>query len=189
MTGHGLESVDNASEYFAQTSRERALKGRAYSLAAEGSRPLLTEVQALVSPTRYPFPRRVATGVDLNRCLMLFAALEKHIGLSLDNKDIFVSLTGGVKLKDPALDLAICAAVISSCKDIPLAPDWVFMAEVGILGQVSKVPLIDRRLEEAQRLGFKKAFSAAVTKNEKQKLKELSLCELADLNALALKLR
>ena len=172
MTGHGLESVDNASEYFAQTSRECALKGRAYSLAAEGSRP-----------------RRVATGVDLNRCLMLFAALEKHIGLSLDNKDIFVSLTGGVKLKDPALDLAICAAVISSCKDIPLAPDSVFMAEVGILGQVAKVPLIDRRLEEAQRLGFKKAFCAPVTRDEKQKLKSLSLCELADLNALALKLR
>lgn len=189
MTGHGLESVENASEYFAQTSRDRALKGRAYSLAAEGSRPILTEVQALVSPTRYPFPRRVATGVDLNRCLMLFAALEKHIGLSLDNKDIFVSLAGGVKLKDPALDLAVCAAVISSCKEVPISPDSIFLAEVGILGQVAKVPLIDRRLEEAQRLGFKKAFSAAVTKNEKQKLTELSLCELADLNGLALKLR
>ena len=103
MTGSGLEGVENASEYFAQTSKERALKGRAYSLALEGSRPLLTEVQALVSPTHYPYPRRVTTGVDLNRCLMLFAALEKHIGLPLDNKDIFVSLAGGVKLKDPAL--------------------------------------------------------------------------------------
>ena len=142
-----------------------------------------------MSPTRYPFPRRVATGVDLNRCLMLFAALEKHIGLSLDNKDIFVSLAGGVKLKDPALDLAVCAAVISSCKEIPIAPDSVFMAEVGILGQVAKVPLIDRRLEEAQRLGFKKAYAAAVTKGEKQKLKEMTLLELADLNDLSLKLR
>ena len=189
MTGHGLESVENASEYFAQTSRDSAMKGRAYSLALEGSRPILTEVQALVSPTRYPFPRRVATGVDLNRCLMLFAALEKHIGLSLDNKDIFVSLAGGVKLKDPALDLAVCAAVISSCKEIPIAPDWVFMAEVGILGQVAKVPLIDRRLEEAQRLGFKKGFAAAVTQGEKQKLNAMTLVELADLNALALKLR
>lgn len=189
MTGKGLESVENASEYFAQTSRERALKGRAYALALEGSRPLLTEVQALVSPTRYPFPRRVATGIDLNRCLMLFAALEKHIGLNLDNKDIFVSLAGGVKLKDPALDLAVCAAVISSCKDVPLPHDSVFMAEVGILGQVAKVPLIDRRLEEAQRLGFKKAYAAIVTKAEKQKLKEMSLLELADLNDLALKLR
>ena len=189
MTAHGLESVENASEYFAQTSRERALKGRAYSLALEGSRPLLTEVQALVSPTRYPFPRRVATGVDLNRCLMLFAALEKHIGLNLDNKDIFVSLAGGVKLKDPALDLAVCAAVISSCKDVPLPYDSVFMAEVGILGQVAKVPLMDRRLDEAQRLGFKKAYGATVTKAEKQKLNEMALLELADLNDLALKLR
>ena len=189
MTGCGLESVENASEYFAQTSRERALKGRAYSLALEGSRPLLTEVQALVSPTRYPFPRRVATGIDLNRCLMLFAALEKHIGLNLDNKDIFVSLAGGVKLKDPALDLAVCAAVISSCKDVALPHDSVFMAEVGILGQVAKVPLIERRLDEAQRLGFKKAYAAVVTKAEKQKLKEMTLLELADLNELALKLR
>jgi len=131
----------------------------------------------------------VATGVDLNRCLMLFAALEKHIGLNLDNKDIFVSLAGGVKLKDPALDLAVCAAVISSCKDVPLPYDSVFMAEVGILGQVAKVPLVDRRLDEAQRLGFKKAYGAAVTKAEKQKLKEMTLLELADLNDLALKLR
>ena len=98
-------------------------------------------------------------------------------------------MAGGVKLKDPALDLAVCAAVISSCKEIPIAPDSVFMAEVGILGQVAKVPLIDRRLEEAQRLGFKKAYAAAVTKGEKQKLKEMTLLELADLNDLSLKLR
>lgn len=189
MTGSGLEGVENASEYFAQTSKERALKGRAYSLALEGSRPLLTEVQALVSPTHYPYPRRVTTGVDLNRCLMLFAALEKHIGLPLDNKDIFVSLAGGVKLKDPALDLAVCAAVISSCKEIPIAHDSLFMAEVGILGQAAKVPLLDRRLEEARRLGFKKAYTAALSRTEKRNLKDLAVLELADLNDLALKLR
>ena len=189
MTGSGLEGVENASEYFAQTSKERALKGRAYSLALEGSRPLLTDVQALVSPTHYPYPRRVTTGVDLNRCLMLFAALEKHIGLPLDNKDIFVSLAGGVKLKDPALDLAVCAAVISSCKEIPIAHDSLFMAEVGILGQAAKVPLLDRRLEEARRLGFKKAYTAALSRTEKRNLKDLAVLELADLNDLALKLR
>lgn len=189
MTGKGLESVENASEYFAQTSRERAIKGRAYCLALEGSRPLLTEIQALVSPTRYPFPRRVATGVDLNRCLMLFAALEKHVGLALDNKDIFVSLAGGVKLKDPALDLAVCAAVISSAKDVAIAHDSVFMAEVGILGQVAKVPLLDRRLDEAQRLGFKKAFIAPAAAQEKAKIKTMSVTELLDLPDLSLKLR
>ena len=189
MTGKGLEGVENASEYFAQTSRERAIKGRAYCLALEGSRPLLTEIQALVSPTRYPFPRRVATGVDLNRCLMLFAALEKHVGLALDNKDIFVSLAGGVKLKDPALDLAVCAAVISSTKDVAIAHDSVFMAEVGILGQVAKVPLLDRRLDEAQRLGFQKAFIAPATAQEKAKIKTMSVTELLDLPDLSLKLR
>ena len=189
MTGHGLESVDNPSEYFSASSRAKALKGRAYSLALEGSRPLLTEIQALVSPTHYPYPRRVATGVDLNRCLVLFAALEKHIGLPLDNKDIYVSIAGGVKLKDPALDLAICAAVISSCKDIAIPFDHVFMAEVGILGQAAKVPLIDRRLEEAQRLGFTRAFCAPVTKAEKEKLSKITIAEIADLNDLAVKLR
>lgn len=189
MTGSGLEGVENAGEYFSQTSKERALKGRAYSLALEGSRPLLTEVQALVSPTHYPYPRRVATGVDLNRCLMLFAALEKHIGLPLDNKDIFVSLAGGVKLKDPSLDLAVCAAVVSSCKDIPLAHDNLFMAEVGILGQAAKVPLLERRLEEAGRLGFKKAYTAGLSAEQKRQVKGIAVVELADLNDLILKLR
>ena len=189
MSASGLISVENANECFAETSRERALKGRAYSLSLEGTRPLLTEVQALVSPTRFPYPRRVATGVDLNRCLMLFAALEKHIGLSLDNKDIFVSLAGGVKLKDPALDLAICAAVISSCKDYPIAHDSVFMAEVGILGQVAKVPLIEKRMDEARRLGFTKTYTSVLAKQEKTKLNGMTLVELADLNDLALKLK
>ncbi len=189
MTGHGLQSVDNPSEYFSQTSRDKALKGRAYSLALEGARPLLTEIQALVSPTHYPYPRRVTTGVDLNRCLVLFAALEKHIGLPLDNKDIYVSIAGGVKLKDPALDLAICAAVISSCKEIAIPFDHVFMGEVGILGQAAKVPLVERRLEEAQRLGFKRAFCPPVTREEKSKLTSLSLAQIADLNDLALQLK
>lgn len=189
MTGHGLEGVENAGEYFAQTSARAALKGRAYTLALEGSRPILTEVQALASPTHYPYPRRIATGVDLNRCLMLFAALEKHVGLSLDNKDIYVSIAGGVKLKDPALDLAICAAVISSVRDVPVPHDAMFLAEVGILGQIAKVPLMDRRLEEAQRLGFKTAYSAPLSKEEKKKLSTLSLQEITEINELALKLR
>ena len=189
MTGHGLEGVENAGEYFAQTSARSALKGRAYTLALEGSRPLLTEVQALASPTHYPYPRRVTTGVDLNRCLMLFAALEKHVGLSLDNKDIYVSIAGGVKLKDPALDLAVCAAVISSVKDVAIPHEWVFLAEVGILGQIAKVPLMERRLEEAQRLGFKTAFTALLSKQEKQHLSGLTLQEITEINELALKLR
>lgn len=120
---------------------------------------------------------------------MLFAALEKHVGLSLDNKDIYVSIAGGVKLKDPALDLAICAAVISSVRDVPVPHDAMFLAEVGILGQIAKVPLMDRRLEEAQRLGFKTAYSAPLSKEEKKKLTVLSLQEITEINELALKLR
>ena len=120
---------------------------------------------------------------------MLFAALEKHVGLSLDNKDIYVSIAGGVKLKDPALDLAVCAAVISSVKDVPVPHDWMFLAEVGILGQIAKVPMMDRRLEEAQRLGFTKAFCAPLSKEEKKKLTSHTLQEITEINELALKLR
>ncbi len=189
MTSGGLQCVDNPSEYFSSSSSQKALKGRAYSLALEGSRPLLTEIQALVSPTHYPYPRRVATGVDLNRCLVLFAALEKHIGLPLENKDIYVSLAGGVKLKDPALDLAICAAVISSCKELPISHDCIFMAEVGILGQAAKVPLLDRRLEEARRLGFKHAFCAPLSPTEKSNLGGLTLIPVTALADLVLGLK
>ena len=158
MGSLGLEDVEDASEYFSQTSRTKTMTGRAFSVAAEGTRPILTEVQALVSPTHYPFPRRIATGVDLNRCQMLLAALEKHININLENKDVYISLAGGAKIADPALDMAICAAVISSARDKALDGTSVFIGEVGILGQAAPAYMSDRRIEEALRLGMKKIF-------------------------------
>jgi DNA repair protein RadA/Sms len=126
------------------------------------------EVQALVSPTRYPFPKRVATGLDINRCQILLAALEKHAGLNLDNKDVYINLAGGLKLKDPALDLALCAAVLSSAKETPVSHEQVFMGEAGILGTVAKVPLIERRCAEAGRLGLKQCVTAPLSAAEKK---------------------
>jgi DNA repair protein RadA/Sms len=187
MTSKGLEEVLDASAYFAQTSRSKSIIGRAFSISAEGTRPILTEVQALVSPTRYPFPRRIATGVDLNRCQMLLAALEKHVSLNLENKDVYVSLAGGVKINDPALDMAICAAVISSVREAAIPAASVFMGEVGILGQAAPVSMMDRRIEEARRLGMLKIYTPLL--NAKTVKKASDLIEVEDIVSLSIKMK
>jgi len=183
MTERGLVSVKDSSEIMANTDRGRALSGRAYSIAFEGSRPMLAEIQALVSRSYYPYPRRTVTGLDLNRAQILIAAVEKNAGLRLDTMDVFASLQGGLKIKDTALDLAFCAALISSAKDLELAPDTIFLGEVGILAQTSSTAFMARRLMEAERLGFKKAYTprAALNKKEPLKLKELEVVPVADI--------
>ncbi|MBI3548671.1 MAG: DNA repair protein RadA [Elusimicrobia bacterium] len=157
MGEKGLVDVADASAFFISGREGRPLPGRAVSVALEGSRPMLVEVQALVTPTRYPLPRRMATGLELNRMLVLIAALEKHLRLRLENYDVFLSLAGGMKQKDPAMDLAVCVALVSSARDIPLPPDQVFLGEVGLLGQISRVAFLPQRLKEAAKLGFKRA--------------------------------
>ncbi len=182
MTAGGLISVKDSSEIMANTDRGRALAGRAFSIAFEGSRPMLAEIQALVSRSYYPYPRRTVTGLDLNRAQILIAAVEKNAGLRLDTMDVFASLQGGIKLKDPALDLAFCAAVISSARDLELAPDTIFLGEVGILAQTSSTAFMARRLLEAERLGFRKAYTPrAALKKEPLKLKELEVVQVADI--------
>jgi DNA repair protein RadA/Sms len=187
MTASGLMDVPDASAYFAETSRGKALKGRAFSVCMEGTRPILAEAQALVSPTHYPFPKRVASGIDLNRCQMLLAALEKHISLNLDNKDVYVSLAGGAKLNDPALDLAVCSAVISSARDNELSGQSVFIAEVGLLGQLARPCALERRVEEARRLGFSRVYIPKA--NSKDIKKGEDLIEIEDLPQLSFKLK
>ena len=164
MAEKGLKEVDNASSFFIDQG-QRGLAGRAVSVTMEGTRPLLVEAQALVVSTRYPLPRRMATGLDLNRVLVLLAAMEKHLRLSIENQDVFVSLAGGLHLKDPAIDLAACMAVLSSAKEEAL-PECVLIGEVGLLGEVSRVPHLEIRLKEAAKAGFKKAVvSARVAKD------------------------
>jgi DNA repair protein RadA/Sms len=127
---------------------------------------MLVETQALVVSTKYPLPRRMATGLDLNRVLVLLAAMEKHLGLRLEDRDVFVSLAGGVRLKDPALDLAACLAVCGSARDKALPGDLVMVGEVGLLGEVSRVPFLESRLREAAKAGFKKALVPAKSVKE-----------------------
>ncbi|HVA67456.1 MAG TPA: DNA repair protein RadA [Elusimicrobiota bacterium] len=162
MTERGLRGVPNPSAFFMAESKDAGPRpGRAVSVTMEGSRPVLVEVQALAVPTRYPLPRRTATGVDLNRVLVLLAALEKHLKLRLDARDVYVSLAGGLRVKDPALDLAVCLAVASSLREAPLPEDAVFLGEVSLLGGVGRVPRTENRLREAAKAGFSRALVGA----------------------------
>lgn len=158
MTERGLRGVVDASALFLEDYGGTPTVGRAVSVTLEGSRPILVEVQALVTPTRYPLARRMATGLDLNRLFTLVAAVEKHLRVRLDSHDVFVNIAGGLRVKDPALDLAVCLAVVSSARDRALTPDRVFVGEVGLLGGVGRVGLLAQRLKEAERVGFRSAL-------------------------------
>ena len=157
MRGDGLAEVENPSERLLR-DRGRSVPGSAVVASLEGSRPLLVEVQALVAPTHFANPQRVAQGVDVRRLAVVIAVLEKRAGLSLAGADVFVNVAGGIKLEEPAADLGLAMALASSFRDAPLPPDLVAVGEVGLGGELRPVPQMDRRLEEAMRLGFRSAL-------------------------------
>lgn len=156
MAGAGLVEVPNPSATFL-SERAQAAPGSTVVCAIEGSRPLLVEVQALVSPTHFGLPRRTASGVDYNRLLLLLAVLERRAGLHLASQDVFASIAGGISVEEPAADLGIAVAVASSLRDRPVDPHTVVLGEVGLAGEVRAVPQVTRRLAEAARLGFARA--------------------------------
>lgn len=156
MAGAGLVEVPNPSAAFL-SERPQAAPGSAVVCAIEGTRPLLVEVQALVSPTHFGMPRRTAAGVDYNRLLLLLAVLERRAGLQLAAQDVYVSIAGGVGVEEPAADLGIAVAVASSLRDRPVDPRAVVIGEVGLAGEVRAVPQLGKRLAEAARLGFARA--------------------------------
>lgn len=157
MQGQGLRQVSNPSEILL-SQREEQLSGTAIAATLEGLRPMMVEVQALVSPTAYSVPQRSATGFDLRRLNMLLAVLEKRCGARLSNKDVFLNIAGGLRVDDPALDLAVVAAVLSSGQDLPLDPKTGFAAEIGLTGEIRPVSRLDQRLAEAAKLGFERVF-------------------------------
>ena len=128
-------------------------------------RPILVEIQALVTKTNAPMPRRVGTGVDNNRLQLLVAVLQKRLKLPLWDQDVFVNVTGGLKITEPAADLAICAAIVSSFKDFALPNNAAYIGEVGLLGEVRTIRNLEKRTKEAQKLGYAKVFSAENLKN------------------------
>lgn len=183
MGERGLREVTDAASFFLADLGREPQPGRAVSVALEGSRPLLVETQALVVPTRYPLPRRMATGLDLNRVLVLLASMERHVGLRLEDRDCFVSLAGGLRLKDPALDLAAGLAVAGSARDKSVPADMVLIGEVGLLGEIGRVPQLEPRLKEAAKAGFKRALVAARAVKDLPRIAGLAVTGVGDLRA------
>lgn len=164
MTGDGLNEVPNPSELFLEERRENRY-GSAVFAAMEGSRPVLCEIQALSTSSPLPSPRRTSIGIDVNRVHMLAAVLEKHTSLSLVHRDIYTNVVGGLRLSEPAVDLALVAALVSSERQIPLPGSSCFFGEVGLTGEVRGASLAVERVKEAVKLGFKNIYLPA--SNEK----------------------
>ncbi|HEX2786409.1 MAG TPA: DNA repair protein RadA [Ignavibacteria bacterium] len=155
MTDTGLKEVLNPSEVFL-SQRNYGASGCIISCSIEGSRPILIEVQGLVTSTNYGMPQRTASGFDYKRLNLLVAVLEKKLGLFLNKSDIFVNIAGGVKIDEPAIDLAIAMSIYSSSRDIPLDSETVVLGEIGLSGEIRTISYIDKRINEAAKLGFKK---------------------------------
>lgn len=157
MHGNGLREVSNPSEVLL-SQRDEELSGITIGATIEGARPMLIETQALVSISAYGTPQRSATGFDTKRMNMLLAVLEKRCGFRLSAKDVFLNIAGGIKVEDPAIDLSIVAAIISSHEDIPVSSKICFAAEVGLSGEIRAVNRVEQRILEAEKLGFEKIF-------------------------------
>jgi DNA repair protein RadA/Sms len=157
MTEGGLEELADPSRLFL-SAREAGVAGVACTVSLEGRRPLVNEIQALVVPTSLAMPRRAAQGLDPGRLVILVAVLERRARVSLHNRDVFSATAGGVRVGEPAADLAVCLALASAARDQPLPADLVLLGEIGLGGEVRPVPQLQRRLAEAARLGFRRAF-------------------------------
>jgi DNA repair protein RadA/Sms len=165
MTGGGLHEVANPSELFL-SERDLGSPGTAVFAGVEGSRPLLVEMQALVAPTTLGTPRRAVIGWDQNRLSMVLAVLEAHCGVKLSGYDVYLNVAGGLRIQEPAADLAAAAALVSSLSNAPLPPDAVFFGEVSLSGAIRPVAQSGARLKEAQKLGFGRAFLPEAARGE-----------------------
>lgn len=157
MQHNGLREVSNPSELLL-SQEDESLSGVTISASIEGMRPFLIEIQALVSSAAYGTPQRSSTGFDLRRLNMLLAVLEKRAGFKLSTKDVFLNIAGGIKVNDPAIDLAVILAVLSSSTDISIPKEVCFSGEIGLSGEIRPVSRIDQRISEAEKLGFKQIF-------------------------------
>ncbi|MEH7180872.1 DNA repair protein RadA [Neobacillus vireti] len=160
MKEFGLDEVANPSEIFLE-ERSQGAAGSTVVASMEGTRPVLVEIQALISPTSFGNPRRMATGIDHNRVPLLMAVLEKRMGMLLQNQDAYLKVAGGVKLDEPAIDLAICVSIASSFRDKPTRATDCIIGEVGLTGEVRRVSRIEQRVQEAAKLGFERVILPA----------------------------
>ncbi|MDG2108916.1 MAG: DNA repair protein RadA [Flavobacteriaceae bacterium] len=182
MQAQGLRQVTNPSEVLI-TAKDEVLSGNAIAATIEGIRPMMIEVQALVSSAVYGTPQRSCTGFNAKRLNMLLAVLEKRGGFDLGSKDVFINITGGINIEDPALDLAVIAALLSSYHDMPISQNLCFASEIGLSGEIRPVAKIDLRVQEAEKLGFEKITISKFSKLgvSPKKIKLLSLTKVESL--------
>ena len=182
MQSAGLREVENPSEILI-SQKEGSLSGSAIAATLEGIRPLMIEVQALVSTAVYGTPQRSATGYDLKRLNMLLAVLEKRAGFRLGAKDVFLNIAGGIKVDDPAIDLAVISAILSSNEDEAIPQDFCFAAEIGLAGEIRPINRVEQRIMEAEKLGFQKIFISKFNKVSKstQNIKIIKVAKVEDI--------
>jgi len=183
MQSTGLREVTNPSEILL-SQRDEETSGVAIAAMVEGQRPMLIETQALVGPAAYGTPQRSATGFDLRRMNMLLAVLEKRSGLRISSKDVFLNIAGGIRVDDPAIDLAVVAAVMSSAEDQPIGNNVCFAGEVGLTGEIRAVSRVENRISEAEKLGFEKImisrFNLKGIDTKKQKIEIVPVTNIRD---------
>ena len=183
MTGQGLREVSNPSELLIPM-HEQGLSGTAVCVMLDGTRPFLFEVQALVSSAAYGTAQRSATGFDVRRLNMLLAVLERRAGFRLSAKDVFLNMAGGLRVSDPACDLAVICAVLSSNFDFAIPSDVCFAGEVGLSGEIRPVGQTDRRVAEAARLGFRRIFVSSFSSFDRKSSEGIDVVKVADVPAL-----
>ncbi|MCX7610153.1 MAG: DNA repair protein RadA [Ignavibacterium sp.] len=166
MRENGLVEVTNPSELFL-SERDKATAGSSVTAIIEGSRPILIEVQALVTPSNYGYPQRVSNGFDQRRLSILLAVLEKRVGVKLSAANVFLNIVGGIKIKEPAADLAVCLSIISSIREQSIDSQTILIGEVGLGGELRSVPYLEKRIAEAEKLGF---ITALVPSNNSKSL-------------------
>jgi DNA repair protein RadA/Sms len=184
MTSDGLIDVANPSALFLSERKEQAM-GTAIVATLEGSRPLLVELQALCVPSPFATPRRTSVGLDSQKLAILTAVLEKHVGASLINQDLFFNVAGGLKLTEPACDLASMAAIYSAIREKPISSSLAFLGEVGLTGEVRKVNQIELRVDEAKKLGFTEIVIPASQMDRTSKIKGISRIPISHVNEIA----
>ena len=183
MRQDGLREVENPSEYML-SGRAVGASGNIVTCVMEGTRPLLMEIQALVTDTSFGFPKRQATGVDYNRVSLLMAVLEKRVGLRLSQSDAYVNIAGGMKVSEPATDLAVAMAVISSFKNRPVDKDTAAFGEIGLSGEIRAVSMCERRVLEAWKLGFTRVIVPRANHKSLAEIKDIELIQVASLDYL-----
>jgi DNA repair protein RadA/Sms len=180
MTGAGLAEVSNPSALFL-SDREKATPGSAVFAGIEGTRPVLTEIQALVAPSTLGTPRRTVVGIDGGRLSTILAVLEARVGISFAGLDVFLNVAGGLRVSEPAADLAVAGAILSAREDIAIPPDMVLFGEISLSGALRPVGQTENRLKEASKLGFSQAIAPRLSKYTQAS--GMQMREMADLTA------